>query len=308
MRTLAAIRTHHWGEDARRLHAQLAPVFGEDLVVVFHNRPADLELPLPVIDINDDWVAGQGLRLVPDWGWRCGDYFLYALRAARRDADFFWLIEPDVYFSADPAPLFARLAGAGHDALGVQVEALPAEHEFMRRAEGRQLHRAIFAFSRWSAPVLDWLFDLRRRCSAELDPARKPLNDECFCFTSLIEQDRFSLAGIAELVPDLVNPATIQTDPDILVEMVRDDAGSIVHHPVRERAGFVAAASLRMATRAIKHNDFILPGLRHLSEDDVHDMCRQVGVHLARHLLQQRTQMIRHDRRIARQDRSLRHA
>ncbi|MBM3613246.1 MAG: hypothetical protein FJX19_09815 [Alphaproteobacteria bacterium] len=307
MRTLAAIRTHHWGEDARRLHAQLAPVFGEDLVVVFHNRPADLELPLPVIDINDDWVAGQGLRLSPDWGWRCGDYFLYALRAARRDADFFWVIEPDVYFSADPAPLFARLAGAGHDALGVQVEALAADHEFMRRFPGRQLHRAIFAFTRWSAPVLDWLFDLRRQDGAQLDIAGKLMNDECFCFTNLIEQDSFSLAEIAELVPDLVNPSTILTDPDILVEMVREDVGAIVHHPVRNRSGLIDIMARRIVRRA-RANPIKLVALPSLSETDVHDLCNAVARHLETSLLETRTQMIRHNRRIARQNRSPHHA
>jgi hypothetical protein len=307
MRTLAAIRTHHWGEDARRLHAQLAPVFGEDLVVVFHNRPADLELPLPVIDINDDWVAGQGLRLVPDWGWRCGDYFLYALRAARRDADFFWLIEPDVYFSADPAPLFARLAGAGHDALGVQVEALPPEHEFMRRAEGRQLHRAIFAFSRWSASVVDWLLDLRRREGAQLDPARTLMNDECFCFTNLVEQDRFSVAELAQVAPDLVNPTTMVTDPDILEEMVQQEAGAIVHHPVRGRESYIDAIARRLARRAWI-NRIGVNALPRLSETEVHALCDSVARHLEVSLLETRTQLIRRNRRIARQNRSPHHA
>ena len=299
MRTIAAIRTHVWGEEARRLHAQLAPVFGADLVVVFHNRPAGLDLPLPVVDIDDAWVAGQGLRVLPDWGWRCGDYFLYALRAARPDADRFWLIEPDVYFSADPAPLFARLETSPEDALGVRIEPLPANDVFMRHAGGRQLHRAIFAFTRWSAPVLDWLFDLRRRYSADLDPARKPLNDECFCFTHLVEQDRFTHADMAERAPGLISPAAMLTDPDILMGMVRQDLGSIVHHPVRERAGFVAAAALRLATRAIKHNDFILPALPYLSEAEVRDICLRVGAQLEPHLLQERMRQLRRRRRVA---------
>ena len=73
MRTIAAIRTHHWGEDAERVYGQLHPVFGDDLVAVFHNRAPGFQPPLPVVDLNDAWVAGHGLRHVPDYGWRCGD-------------------------------------------------------------------------------------------------------------------------------------------------------------------------------------------------------------------------------------------
>ncbi|MGA1267785.1 MAG: component of SufBCD complex [Gemmobacter sp.] len=299
MRTIAAIRTHVWGEEARRLHAQLAPVFGADLVVVFHNRPAGLDLPLPVVDIDDAWVAGQGLRVLPDWGWRCGDYFLYALRAARPDADRFWLIEPDVYFSADPAPLFARLETSPEDALGVRIEPLPANDVFMRHAGGRQLHRAIFAFTRWSAPVLDWLLDLRRRYSADLDPARKPLNDECFCFTHLVEQDRFTHADMAERAPGLISPAAMLTDPDILMGMVRQDLGSIVHHPVRERDSFIGSVAARMALRLSRNGAFILPALPYLSEADVRSFCSELSRHLEPHLIQQCGSQLRRRGRVA---------
>ena len=82
MRTLAAIRTNKWGEDEERVLGQLRPAFGDDLVVVFHDRPADLGLPLAVVDLTRGWVARQGLGIVPDWGWRCGDYAHYAARAA----------------------------------------------------------------------------------------------------------------------------------------------------------------------------------------------------------------------------------
>jgi hypothetical protein len=44
MHPVVAIRTHQWGEAEERLRAQLQPVFGDDLCVVFHNRPQDITL------------------------------------------------------------------------------------------------------------------------------------------------------------------------------------------------------------------------------------------------------------------------
>ena len=73
--TIAAIRTHKWDEATEALANRLRPVFGDNLVVVFHNRSADVTPPIPVVDINDDSVKAMALDPVSDWGWRCGDYW-----------------------------------------------------------------------------------------------------------------------------------------------------------------------------------------------------------------------------------------
>ncbi|MGL5010113.1 MAG: component of SufBCD complex, partial [Paracoccaceae bacterium] len=122
MKSLAVIRTHRWDEDAARLCAQLQPVFGDDLAVAFHNRPADVTPPIRVADIDDDWLLTHGLRPVRDWGWRCGDYFHYRARSAFPDYDYYWLIEPDVYFTGPLQRFFRAAAEQPQDILGVAIE------------------------------------------------------------------------------------------------------------------------------------------------------------------------------------------
>lgn len=268
MSTLVAIRTHRWDEDAERLFAQLHPLLGERLVVVFHNRPAGLELPLPVIDINDDWLAANGLRHVEDWGWRCGDYFLYALRAARPEFDFAWLIEPDVWFAGDPAPFFAAAAAAPQDLLGVQLLPMNPAHRFGKGLKGFELWKAIFALTRFSGRAADRLFALRRDYSAQKRGARFHTNDETFCFSNLMADPGFTVGSLAELLPGWNLPETMRTDPDILFDTIRALPGPGVFHPVRGRASFQRAVAARLANN-IGFLPAMAPSLARLQEDEI---------------------------------------
>lgn len=247
MSTLAAIRTHRWGEDEERLCAQLVPIFGDRLVVVFHDRPASVVPPLPVIDITSDWVVAQGLRNLPDWGWRCGDYFLYALRQARPDHDRYWLIEPDVWFSGPVAELFDIANGFDHDLLGVRVGPMPSEHRFSRGLPDMDHYRAIFALTRFSGRAIDRLLTLRQAYSATGAGKRFFTNDEIFSFTHVVADPDLSVGDLAELVPAWFADDQVQTDPDILLDTLADRTGPGVFHPVRGRASFMGALAGRLA-------------------------------------------------------------
>lgn len=252
MTALAAIRTHVWGEDEERLLAQLRPVFGDDLAVVFHNRPVGLTPPLPVVDLTDDWVAGQGLRILPDYGWRCGDYSYYALRAAHPGYDHYWLIEPDVWFSADPAPFFAAVARAPEDLLAVQIAPMEAGHRFARGLDGMALYKSIFALNRFSGRALDRLFDLRRAYSAGPVGARFFANDEVFCFSHVLADPDLTAADFSAYAPVWFDPLNVANDPDILLDLAQAQAqaqggGASVFHPVRGRGSFCRALAARMS-------------------------------------------------------------
>lgn len=248
MSSLCAIRTHHWGEDARRLHVQLEPVFGDRLVTVFQNRPESFEVPLAVVDLNADWLRDNGLAAPGDWGWRCGDYALYALRQARPDAEHYWLIEPDVHFTGAPETFFARFDAAPEDLLGLRPSRFgQPHHRFVKGVAPLQPWRAIFALTRVSGRALDRLIDERRAYSAEGRRRQHFANDEIFVYSTVAAAEDLSLGDLCTYAGDWFDGAQFDTDPDILIRSLEAHGlPDRVYHPVRSAESFVAALAKRI--------------------------------------------------------------
>lgn len=288
MTTVAAIRTHRWGEDETRLAAQLLPVFGERLSVVFHNRPQGLTPPVPVVDMTDAWVTANGLRVTHDYGWRCGDYAYYALRQARPDASHYWLIEPDVMLTGPVADFFAVMEGQAADALGVRFGEMNPLHRFARTMPPEMpLQRAIFAITRFSGRALDRLLALRQAYSASRVMQRNFVNDEIFAFSHLAAQPDMVLAAMADLAPAWFADTTVETDPDMLLDMLVGRAEPGVFHPVRARASFREA----VAKRAVGNTHFFAamrPSLALLTDEDIAAIAADIGRRAAVFLADQR--------------------
>jgi hypothetical protein len=283
MTTLVCIRTHTWGEDQERVFAQLEPVFGANLRIVFHNRPEGLRLPAPVVDLSDAVLANLNLRPVPDWGWRCGDYALHALRAAAPGADHYWMIEPDVWFSGEPATFFGQTAALPQDLLGVRIEPMGPDHRFSRGIPGIAPHRTIFALIRVSARALDRLLPLRQAYGRSRVGARFFSNDEVFVTSSILADRDLTSASLADLLPDWFPPGTMRTDPDILLESLDSTAGQGVFHPVRGRASFCSAVAGRLA-----QNTHFLAAMRdslaRLTDEELTGIAAEAAIELGRSL------------------------
>ncbi|MCY1125497.1 component of SufBCD complex [Frigidibacter sp. RF13] len=248
MRAIAAIRTNRWGEEEARLFSALRPVFGSELAVVFHNRPTDLSLPLPVVDIGSDWVTGAGLAAVPDWGWRCGDYFYYALRAARPDYDQYWLIEPDVHFTSSPADFFARFSSVTADVLAYDLGPFTRDIRFTRGLPGLSHYQAVFAMTRFSGRALDRLFAARRDLSSRPVSLRNYPNDEIFSFSKVMNDSDLDCRRLEEFAADWYEESQFTSDPDLLYDMVEASApAGKVLHPVRSRGAFVRSLGMRLS-------------------------------------------------------------
>lgn len=243
-----AIRTNRWTEEEDRLLASLRGAFGDNIVVVFHNRPKGVVPPVEVVDVNDAWVNEAGLRVVPDWGWRCGDYFYYALRKAKPDYDFYWLIEPDVFFSSDPVEFFDIFNDVTSDALGSDVKPYLADIPFTRALNGVAPFQAIFPLTRFSAPALDYLFGQRQRYSLTAAGNRTFANDEIFCFSSMISNEAYVTESFERYAPEWFTNKLFATNPTLMLDAVRKDVGpKQICHPVRSRAAFMAAVATRLA-------------------------------------------------------------
>lgn len=291
MTTLAAIRTHQWGEDQERVLASLRPVFGDDIVVVFHNRPEGVLPPVEVVDINDDWLAENGLRHLDDWGWRCGDYFYYALRQARPAYDYYWLIEPDVYFGGPAKGFFRPFEAVTVDALGYKLAA-EQDSRFIRSLKGVDPHRAIFALTRFSGRALDMLFRRRQEFGAQKIRPRIYANDEAFCFSYVQADPGMTSGRLEDIVPDWFDGAQFSTNPDMLVDVLAADpeASGKVFHPALSRIKFKRELSKRIAHGRSRVLKKMSASLQELSDDDVREIAEETGKALSRYLNAQRAQ------------------
>jgi hypothetical protein len=288
-RTLAVIRTHRWDDDAARLCAQLQPVFGDDLAVVFHNRPAGVTPPIRVADIDDAWLTANGLRGVKDWGWRCGDFFLYRARQAFPDYDRYWMVEPDVLFTGDAAAFFAAAAALPQDVLAVNLSLVKVLHRFGRGMPDMPLYRSIFALSRMSGRTVDSLFARRVSYSREKVAQRFFANDEVFCFSHIMADPGVTKDSLARVLPQWVDPRQVATDPDILLELLQDRAQPGVFHPVRSRPSFLRA----VAGRVVQNCHFmaeIKPSLALLSDDELAAIAADAGAQTLAILHRSRTE------------------
>jgi hypothetical protein len=280
MRSIVAIRTHKWTSEEERLLAALAPVFGDDVAVVFHNRAPRVYPPVPVIDLNAEWVLRNKLALVPDWGWRCGDYFFYALRQARPDYDHYWLIEPDVYFTAAADSFFSAFTKQEHDALGYQLGPFHKHMRFTRGLPGMAHFRAIFALTRFSGRALDRLFARRQQMAQGPVSMRDYPNDEIFAFSHIAADPELISGRLEDYAPDWFEDVQFSTDPDLLFDQVAATAAAgRVLHPVRGRAAFKKALSRRLAA-----NTGLLMNIReaidHFEPADVDDVVDGAAGHL----------------------------
>ncbi|MGB3146755.1 MAG: component of SufBCD complex [Paracoccaceae bacterium] len=280
MRQIAAIRTNKWTEEEERLMNALLPVFGDDLVVVFHDRPAGVTPPLPVIDLQAEWVLRQGLALVPDWGWRCGDYFYYALHAARPDYDYYWMVEPDVHFTGPAQTFFEPMQQACEDALGFQLGPFNEDIRFARGLPGMAHYRAIFALTRFSGRALGRLLALRQKMAEGHISMRDYPNDELFCFSHIAAMPELAYGCLETYAPEWFEGAQFTPNPDLLYDVVvgQASAGKLMH-PVRSRANFKRAVAKRLAA----NSGFLIrmrQALDQLSDEDVEEIVAETSAHL----------------------------
>lgn len=282
MKSLVAIRTHRWGEDEARLFSSLAPVCGDDLVVVFQNPRPDQDVPGSVVDLDDGWLSANGLSDIHLWGWQCGDYFYYRLREARPGYNFYWLIEPDVFFSSDPSDFFKAFDGVTDDVLGLRPTRLPDGHRFGRSLPEIEKHRAIFALTRLSGRAIDALFTRRREYCKNAPGFRRFANDETFVFSHAVADADLTVADIEAIAPSWFGEGSyFETDPDILDASISGPwtVPGKLYHPVRGRRSFKAA----VADRMMRDTNWIArmkASVDELSDGDIEDIVTDVAASL----------------------------
>lgn len=110
MKSLFVLRCHQFKNPERYLLNFVEPYFGQDnILVVADERNYQVNTgKWKKAALNQQRIKELGILNHQNCGWLCGDYFLYIAQQACPDYDFYWLCEPDVYFSFKTAHDFFK--------------------------------------------------------------------------------------------------------------------------------------------------------------------------------------------------------
>lgn len=199
-KTIIGIRTHRWTEAEATLHKRLQQYFdSKDIFVVVDETKNVTEVPddIQKVSLNKDYLYYNNLldnHPTPNGlGWLCGDYFYYAL-ADNTDADYYWLIEPDVAFTFDDlSEFFGKFQTATQDALLHNFAKAPESWAWTERAKAihHDVYQAFFPLSRLSFRAVEACKQERQAVTAHFKHNDIALgqfpNDESLVATAVVK-------------------------------------------------------------------------------------------------------------------------
>ena len=284
-RSIIGIRTNKWTVNEQRVFDALSDYWGDDIKVVFHNRPEDCVPPCDVVDINDALIEKMQLRAIHDWGWRCGDYAYYALRQAHPDYKYYWLIEPDVFVSGEARAFFSLFEAESADVIGLDVAEFDPNHRFATHVGNAKPMRAIFALTRFSGAAIDFAYRRRVNYASKSVPPHNYANDELFMFSHTLSRAEFKLGQFREIAPTWFADVQFETNPDLIDALVEQDlkGQNKILHPVGDRMTIARALANGMVGRTgvLSQN---ITELRALSSSELDKLADYARDELRNHL------------------------
>ena len=203
-RSVIGIRCQKVGLSELRLRSLLLNYFSEnEIYFIIDRKAASLEANFSsqktlVVD-----VRRLGLEGCKDWGWRCGDFFYYAF-ISHVEADFYYLIEPDVWFTNKTGQHIFRCmndVAADFAAYNLGVADLGWYWRQSMLGGSDLVYKCAFPFTRLSHRAVSHLLN-RRAAMDKLKSGSNYPNDESFVATTICSNatlDYFSLENIPDL-------------------------------------------------------------------------------------------------------------
>lgn len=251
MRELILFRTHVFDDATRDFCDALRETSGRDVVLICEEGrgPVEVGKGRAKIGIDRDHVLSMGLHAPQNFGWLCGDYFLYAGMQALPHYDRYWLVEYDVRLGfARASDFFDLFADPAMDFLAFMMHEVGPRwswHETML-PYGPRVHACNFSIVAASRAALDHALAARRAMSQgfsrvlEQDPGRRWPNDESFMATVLYEGG-FRCRGMNSLGRRLTTPQTYREGAPLAERRIAAMAPTgMVYHPVHAGARFRA--------------------------------------------------------------------
>ncbi|TXH71772.1 MAG: hypothetical protein E6Q83_00705 [Thiothrix sp.] len=188
------IRCHGFGEPEQLLYKVLLQYFQASRVFFMVDEIEDAKkfpTTFNKISLSAEFLENNKLYKPNRAAWSCGDYFYYAFRATV-EADYYWLIEPDVLLNLDSVEDFFKFfANKEIDALVTHFTLATPEWSWYESAK-RLLetpYRCFFPLTRLSGQAIDIMLAKRQALSlkfvAEQSRAQFP-NDEALLANALM--------------------------------------------------------------------------------------------------------------------------
>lgn len=166
------IRCHNFGESEQFLYQVLLTYFPKDkifFIVDELEKTKDFPPNLHKMPLDKPFIEAHGLYNKGNIAWACGDYFYYVFRNAV-DAEFYWLIEPDVLLNLDSvAQFFEFFAHNADEALVTHFSLAP---EGWLWGDSAKIildppYRCFFPLTRLSKNAINILYTQRQSLSSD---------------------------------------------------------------------------------------------------------------------------------------------
>lgn len=244
-----AIRTHKFSDNEKYLYDYVAKYFGKDnTFIACRNNSEDIKIPVGYnhFFFNEKKLLNEtGLYFHNDWGWRCGDYFYYALNKFLKGYEYIWLSEPDIYFCNENAnDFFKTFEQLDCDFLTKGYGTAGPNLFFFNTSkvlDGTPMS-CIFPITRLKTSVINVLFEERIRLSETFinkknDPNLYP-NDEIFIATTL-KRMNYSIQNIDLSTYFDFRLFTVNEDDAMTLDDASAIKGDFIIHPVVEKSIFI---------------------------------------------------------------------
>lgn len=286
--SLLIIRTNKIGSREEEMLQIYRQHFKQNIVFALDNRKHNVDGSREdIVSVNEGVLTNLGMTCPDDWGWRCGDFFLYAVHAAYPDFDSYWMIEPDVAFhKTDPGDFFNRCAEDKSDLLAFSIgtREKPWKHLDAAKKVYDEVYGCVFPLIRVSKPALNYLKSERARYGREWDQKSDYSNDEGFVASAIAADPSLSMKRMQNLVPDLFSQKAFNTRNAYTFASLQARPKGI-YHPVLNDKEFWDRATRKVGTESsLDHYSDIFRG--HLnSNDNAFFYQRALSILTARHLL-----------------------
>lgn len=211
---VVGIRTHKWTNEEEKLYIKLQQYFHKDeIFFIVDEIKGNKSFPSFVnkISLNESFLREQQiLSEHPNpkgLGWLCGDYFYYAFEQAV-NAEFYWLIEPDVDFTFNDLSLFFSKYETRYDDAFL-FNFSPAGEEWNWTNRGKiifeKVYQAFYPLSRLSKRAIGACLEERKRLTQifidrKIDAYQYP-NDEVLAATVMVKNN-FKVSDLSALWPN----------------------------------------------------------------------------------------------------------
>ena len=248
-KTVFAIRTHTFGDREKYLYDYAVKYFGKsNTFIACNNEVEDIKIPDQYNHFffnKKNVLNDTGLYFHKNWGWRCGDYWYYALFKVLKEYEYIWLCEPDVFFCNENAnDFFKPFEKLDCDFLTQGFGKANQNLYFFNTTKvlNGDPMTCIFPINRIKRSLINVLFKERIRLSQSFinnnnDPNLYP-NDEIFVSTTSCRM-KFSIKNMWPFTYFDFRLFTSNEDQAMTVEDATGIKGDFIIHPVLEKNIFI---------------------------------------------------------------------